>query len=66
MSFVYSSHLGLHAQLSVLLVFAIIGTISFCRVEWSFKKAASEAAAAAANNRNKTGDDKLRIEGQSD
>lgn len=59
MSFVYSSHLGLHAQMSILLVFGIFGTISFCMVEWSFKKAASQS-------RNKDGADKLKIEVHSD
>lgn len=59
MSFVYSSHLGLHAQMSILLVFGIFGTISFCMVEWSLKKAASQS-------RNKDGADKLKIEVHSD
>ncbi|XP_055385537.1 UNC93-like protein MFSD11 isoform X2 [Condylostylus longicornis] len=37
-SFYYSSHLGLHAQLSILLVFSIIGTGCFCIVEWANKR----------------------------
>ncbi|XP_055312728.1 UNC93-like protein MFSD11 isoform X2 [Sitodiplosis mosellana] len=62
MSFVYSSHLGLHAQMTILLVFGIIGTISFCMVEWSFKRAASQSLKA----RTKDGGDKLQIEVHSD
>lgn len=58
MSFVYSSHLGLHAQMSILLVFGIVGTISFCIVEWSFKKAAKDTPKDAA--------EKLKIEVHSD
>jgi len=58
-SFVYSSHLGLHAQMGILLVFGLIGTVSFCIVEWSFKKEANKVNSA----RNS---DKLRIEVHSD
>lgn len=60
MSFVYSSHLGLHAQMTILLVFGIIGTISFCMVEWSFKKAASQSL------KSKDAVDKLQIGVHSD
>lgn len=62
MSFVYSSHLGLHAQMTILLVFGIIGTISFCMVEWGFKRAASQSLKAGS----KDGGDKLQIEVHSD
>lgn len=61
MSFVYSSHLGLHAQMSILLVFGIVGTISFCMVEWSFKRAASQTFKAKIDSV-----DKLQTEVQSD
>lgn len=37
-SFVYSSYLGLHNQMAILLVFGVIGTISFCIVERSINK----------------------------
>ncbi|KAK7791075.1 hypothetical protein R5R35_000500 [Gryllus longicercus] len=37
--FFYSSHLGLYAQLGILVVLSIIGTISFCFVEWKAKEA---------------------------
>nr|CAD7442538.1 unnamed protein product [Timema bartmani] len=33
-SFFYSSHIGLHAQLGILIVFATLGTLTFCWVEW--------------------------------
>lgn len=33
-SFFYSSFFGLHVQLSILLVTSIVGTMSFCKVEW--------------------------------
>ncbi|CAB3373110.1 Hypothetical predicted protein [Cloeon dipterum] len=35
--FFYSSHVGLHVQLAILVVTAIIGTITFCMVEWRSK-----------------------------
>ncbi|XP_063234386.1 UNC93-like protein MFSD11 isoform X2 [Bacillus rossius redtenbacheri] len=34
-SFFYSSHLGLHAQLGILIALATLGTVSFCWVEWA-------------------------------
>ncbi|KFB39669.1 AGAP000311-PA-like protein [Anopheles sinensis] len=37
-SFVYSSYCGLHAQLIILVVLGILGTISFCLVEFAVKK----------------------------
>lgn len=37
-SFAYSSHLGLRAQIYILVIFAIIGTLCFCLVEWAFKR----------------------------
>ncbi|XP_050084205.1 UNC93-like protein MFSD11 [Anopheles aquasalis] len=37
-SFVYSSHFGLHVQLLILVVLTIIGTTTFCLVEFSVKK----------------------------
>ncbi|XP_049835274.1 UNC93-like protein MFSD11 [Schistocerca gregaria] len=33
-SFFYSSHVGLHAQLAILLVLSTLGTVMFCWVEW--------------------------------
>lgn len=59
-SFVYSSHLGLHAQMAILLVFGVIGTVSFCLVEWSLKKKADKVPSSTRNS------DKLRIEVHSD
>lgn len=58
----YSSHIGLHAQMTILLVFGIVGTISFCAVEWGFKRAASQSLKA----RSKNSGDKLQIEVHSD
>ncbi|XP_031634196.1 UNC93-like protein MFSD11 [Contarinia nasturtii] len=63
LSFMYSSHLGLHAQMSILLVFGIVGTISFCIVENSFKR---DAAGRALNASSKNGADKLQVEVHSD
>lgn len=34
-SFFYSSHIGLHAQLGILVCLATFGTVSFCFVEWA-------------------------------
>jgi hypothetical protein len=34
-SFFYSSHIGLHAQLGILILLGTFGTISFCFVEWA-------------------------------
>ncbi|PNF26549.1 UNC93-like protein MFSD11 [Cryptotermes secundus] len=34
-SFFYSSHIGLHAQLGILVLLGTFGTISFCFVEWA-------------------------------
>lgn len=56
-SFVYSSHLGLHAQMGILLAFGIMGTISFCLVEWGFKRN---------GNNSQDPNDKLKIEVHSD
>lgn len=61
-SFVYSSHMGLHSQMIILLVFAIMGTISFCMVEWSFKRAAKQLSAQTKD----IGDTKLRNESHSE
>jgi hypothetical protein len=36
-SFFYSSHIGLHIQLGILVVTSIFGTITFCMVEWKAK-----------------------------
>lgn len=49
--------------MTILLVFGIIGTISFCMVEWGFKRAASESLKA---DLPKDGGDKLQIEVHSD
>lgn len=38
LSFVYSTHFGLRVQLVILLVSGILGTMSFCLVEWSVKR----------------------------
>lgn len=46
--------MGLHSQMIILLVFGIMGTISFCMVEWSFKRAAKQL------------NDKLRNQSHSD
>lgn len=56
-SFVYSSHMGLHSQMSILLVFGVMGTITFCMVEWSFKQAAKQLSEQIKGN-----GDKLRNE----
>jgi hypothetical protein len=37
-SFFYSSHLGLHPQLGIMVATGIVGTLSFCVVEWKDKK----------------------------
>lgn len=37
-SFVYSSHLGLHGQLSILFVTLVLGTVAFCFVERRHKR----------------------------
>ena len=37
-SFVYSSHLGLYGQLSILFVTLLLGTFAFCYVEYRHKK----------------------------
>lgn len=47
----------------ILLVFGVIGTINFCLVEWSFKRA---AANTAANQLKQNGNGKLQIEIHSD
>ncbi|XP_037943508.1 UNC93-like protein MFSD11 [Teleopsis dalmanni] len=41
-SFFYSSHLGLRAQLGILVIFGTIGTICFCIVEWAAKRRMQE------------------------
>lgn len=41
-SFFYSSHLGLRAQLGILVITGTIGTACFCIVEWSAKRRARE------------------------
>ncbi|XP_055616683.1 UNC93-like protein MFSD11 [Toxorhynchites rutilus septentrionalis] len=43
-SFVYSSHLGLRMQLAILLVSGILGTMSFCAVEWPVKRSRAMVA----------------------
>lgn len=40
-SFVYSSHIGLSAQMSILAVFGIFGTACFCLVEWAHRRNAA-------------------------
>ncbi|XP_052867864.1 UNC93-like protein MFSD11 isoform X1 [Anopheles cruzii] len=42
-SFVYSLHFGLHVQLLILVVVGIIGTVTFCLVEFSVKKHQAES-----------------------
>ncbi|XP_054726272.1 UNC93-like protein MFSD11 [Anastrepha obliqua] len=42
-SFFYSSHLGLRAQLGILVVFGTIGTACFCIVEWAVKRRQRES-----------------------
>lgn len=37
-SFGYSSHIGLGVQMGILIVTGIIGTASFCIVEWSCRR----------------------------
>ncbi|XP_012268568.1 UNC93-like protein MFSD11 [Athalia rosae] len=37
-SFLYSSHIGLYIQLGILVIFVIMGTISFCLVELLLRK----------------------------
>lgn len=37
-SFIYSSHLGLRIQMSILAIFGTIGTICFCYVEWTSRR----------------------------
>lgn len=41
--FFYASHVGLYAQLGILLFLSIAGTISFVAVEWAVKKEAKKA-----------------------
>lgn len=38
LSFVYSTHLGLRAQMAILVVFGTIGTIAFYTVEWAERR----------------------------
>ncbi|CAD6993703.1 unnamed protein product [Ceratitis capitata] len=42
-SFFYSSHLGLRAQLGILVVFGTLGTACFCIVEWAVKRRQRES-----------------------
>lgn len=58
-SFVYSSHLGLHLQMVILLVFGIIGTFCFCVVERSIKRKTRSASSLKTN-------EKLEIERRSE
>lgn len=37
-SFIYSSHIGLGAQMGILTVTGVIGTACFCIVEWSCRR----------------------------
>lgn len=37
-SFVYSSHIGLYTQLAILVCFVVLGTVSFCLVEFLLRK----------------------------
>lgn len=37
-SFIYSTHIGLRAQMEILIVFGLVGTAGFCIVEWGVKK----------------------------
>ncbi|OXU29921.1 hypothetical protein TSAR_004384 [Trichomalopsis sarcophagae] len=39
MSFFYSSHLGLHGQLGILVVSLVLGTVAFCYVEMKHRRA---------------------------
>ncbi|XP_053678042.1 UNC93-like protein MFSD11 [Anopheles nili] len=41
-SFVYSSYCGLHVQLLILVVLGIVGTVSFCLVEFGVKRELGE------------------------
>ncbi|KAG5682589.1 hypothetical protein PVAND_011934 [Polypedilum vanderplanki] len=41
LSFVYSTHLGLRAQMAILVVFGTIGTIAFYLVEWAERRKAN-------------------------
>lgn len=45
--------MGLHSQMIILLVFGIMGTISFCMVEWSFKRTAKHLSDEPKDNGNK-------------
>ncbi|KAI5698755.1 hypothetical protein M8J75_011649 [Diaphorina citri] len=49
LSFVYSSILGLYVQLGILAVWATFGTICFCAVELSRRRAANEAVGRGNN-----------------
>lgn len=48
--FFYAEHVGLYIQLGILLVLAIIGTISFVKVEWEVKKEAHRTVAEDAQS----------------
>lgn len=37
-SFLYSSHIGLYLQLGILVIFLVLGTISFCLVEFTLRR----------------------------
>lgn len=39
MSFFYSSHVGLHGQLGILVVSLVLGTVAFCSVEMKHRRA---------------------------
>lgn len=41
-SFVYSSHIGLNVQLIILTIFGVLGTVCFCLIEWSHRRAAAD------------------------
>lgn len=49
-SFFYSSHLGLRAQLGILVVTGTIGAASFCIVEWGAKRRAREESRDVSEN----------------
>lgn len=46
-SFVYSSHVGLTAQMAILTAFGVAGTVCFCAVEWAHRRRAADQLAGA-------------------
>ncbi|XP_015588613.1 UNC93-like protein MFSD11 [Cephus cinctus] len=41
LSFLYSSHLGLHTQLCILMIAMFMGTVAFCLVEYRYRKSSN-------------------------